>query len=101
MKGEEASSETLHNPARVVPAQAKFIHFQEGLGVRYTPIKAPLSASGIVSSSGIVMLKDLCPDLPVELVQVSTPAATAPAAGPTPVEEEEPPPPEPFEYVPQ
>ena len=34
-KVEEASSETLNNPVRVVPAQEKFIHFQEGIGVRY------------------------------------------------------------------
>jgi len=92
-KEEEATSETLHNPARVVPAQAKFIRFQEGLGVRYTPLKPAVS--------GIVMLKDLCPELPIELVEVSTPAAAATSAAPTPVEEEEPPPPEPFEYVPQ
>lgn len=49
------------------------------------------------AASGIVMLKDLRPDLPVELAEVSAPARSAAnptsASQPTPVEEEEPPPP--------
>mmetsp|Transcript_45917 Transcript_45917/g.85735 ORF Transcript_45917/g.85735 Transcript_45917/m.85735 type:complete len:1044 (+) Transcript_45917:91-3222(+) len=95
-KVEEASFEILKNPARVAPAQQKFIQFQEGDGVRYQPMKK--------AASGIVMLKDLRPDLPVELAEVSAPARSAAnptsASQPTPVEEEEPPPPAPFEYVP-
>jgi len=89
----ELQSEALHNPARVVPAQEKFIRFQEGIGVRYTPLKQ--------AAAGIVLLKDLRPDLEVELVEVRPLADPAAAAVPAPVEEEEePPPPEPFEFVP-
>jgi 26S proteasome regulatory subunit N2 len=100
-KVEEALSETLKNPARVVPSQEKHVVFQQGLGVRYVPIKQV--------SSGIVLLKDMNPELPVELVEVSTVGtaaaaatgtAAAAAAAPTPVEEDEPLPPPAFEFVP-
>jgi hypothetical protein len=63
---------------------------QEGLGVRYVPIKPVVS--------GIVMLKDMNPELPIELVEVSSPVHAG--AAPTPVEEEEPLPPPAFEFVP-
>ena len=97
----EPLSEVLHNPARVVPAQEKFIKFREDS--RYAPLKLKRAPSGFV------MLRDLNPSEPVELVSTDTPVAagTAGAAAPAPanpaamaVEDNEPPPPEPFEYVP-
>mmetsp|Transcript_14522 Transcript_14522/g.20048 ORF Transcript_14522/g.20048 Transcript_14522/m.20048 type:complete len:480 (+) Transcript_14522:1-1440(+) len=97
----EPSTEMLQNPARVVPPQEKFIRFQEGIGVRYAPVKR--------TPAGIIMVRDTMPDLPVVLVEEpnSTPESTGPTAAITqaplpvlPVEDDEPAPPEPFEYVP-
>ncbi|XP_024382538.1 26S proteasome non-ATPase regulatory subunit 1 homolog A [Physcomitrium patens] len=96
----EPSSEVLSNPARVVPAQEKFIKFREDS--RYAPLKLKRAPSGFV------MLRDLTPSEPVELVSTDTPlsaggAGTAHAntnATAIAVEDNEPPPPEPFEYVP-
>mmetsp|Transcript_20270 Transcript_20270/g.24217 ORF Transcript_20270/g.24217 Transcript_20270/m.24217 type:complete len:996 (-) Transcript_20270:325-3312(-) len=89
----EPTSEQLENPARIVPAQEKYVSFQEGIGVRYTAVKRN-------QASGIVVLKDGCPELPVELVELFPTNSVNPAT-PAPVaEEEEAPPPEPFEFTP-
>jgi len=97
----EPSSEVLSNPARVVPAQEKFIKFREDS--RYAPLKLKRAPSGFV------MLRDMTPSEPVELVSTDTPVSGVAAAGAAPanpntaamaVEDNEPPPPEPFEYVP-
>ena len=97
----EPSFEVLSNPARVVPAQEKFIKFREDS--RYAPLKLKRGPSGFV------MLRDMTPSEPVELVSTDTPvSAVAAAAAPAnpnntaamAVEDNEPPPPEPFEYVP-
>ncbi|KAG0583531.1 hypothetical protein KC19_3G144500 [Ceratodon purpureus] len=99
----EASSEVLSNPARVVPAQEKFIKFREDS--RYAPLKLKRAPSGFV------MLRDMTPSEPVELVSTDTPvsggaggaaapAAANPSAAAMAVDDNEPPPPEPFEYVP-
>uniref|UniRef100_A0A803N5A0 26S proteasome non-ATPase regulatory subunit 1 homolog n=1 Tax=Chenopodium quinoa TaxID=63459 RepID=A0A803N5A0_CHEQI len=97
----EPSFETLTNPARVVPAQEKFIKFLEGS--RYMPVK--------LAASGFVLLKDLRPEEPEVLSLTDAPAsaATNAAAGSTaPVQQgtvaamavdEEPQPPQPFEYT--
>ncbi|CAM6098679.1 unnamed protein product [Calypogeia fissa] len=100
----EPTSEVLSNPARVVPAQEKYIKFREDS--RYVPVKRS-------RPSGFVLLKDLEPSEPVELVSTDAPMAATVngnAAGPAPganalpaalaVEEWDPPPPESFEYVP-
>lgn len=87
----EPTSEMLQNPARVVSAQEKFIRFQEGIGVRYTPLKA--------APTGILLLKNTRPDLEEELVEVTPLAVVATGAVAAPVEDD-PPPPEPFEFVP-
>jgi 26S proteasome regulatory subunit N2 len=92
--------EVLSNPARVVPAQEKYIKFNENS--RYAPLKLKRAPSGFV------MLRDLEPSEPVELVSTDSPA-TAAAGNTLPpnahastvvVEDNEPPPPEPFEYMP-
>lgn len=97
----EPSSEVLSNPARVVPAQEKYIKFKEDS--RYAPLKLKRAPSGFV------MLRDMTPSEPVELVSTDTPvsaggasaaAAATAAAAPMAVDDNEPPPPEPFEYVP-
>lgn len=97
----EPSFETLTNPARVVPAQEKFIKFLEGS--RYLPVKP--------AASGFVLLKDLRPEEPEVLSLTDAPAsaATNSAAGSTaPAQQgtaaamavdEEPQPPQPFEYT--
>lgn len=93
--------EVLSNPARVVPAQEKYIKFNENS--RYAPLKLKRAPSGFV------MLRDLEPSEPVELVSTDSPASAAAGnTGPSPnapastvvVEDNEPPPPEPFEYMP-
>jgi len=89
-KTPEPSSEQLENPARVVPAQEKFIHF-DAAG-RYQPLKRV--------HAGIVMVKDTTPDQPVELVVTSASAAAAAAAPAAPVEDDEPAPPAPFAFTP-
>ena len=94
---DQASGETLHNPARVVTPQEKYIRFPEGS--RYVPLKA--------TPSGFVMLKDLQPSEIEILVSTDTPATAA--SGTTSntqaaqsniiADEAEPQPPQPFEYV--
>lgn len=95
--------EVLNNPARVVPAQEKYIRFSESS--RYQPLKR--------ASSGFVLLKDTEPTEPVELVLNDSPVAAgqAPPAAPAapadsssavamPMDESEPAPPEAFDYTP-
>ncbi|EOA34152.1 hypothetical protein CARUB_v10021654mg [Capsella rubella] len=64
----EAMFEILFNPARVVPAQEKYIKFMEKS--RYEPVK--------VAPSGFVLLKDLQPPYPkVIFTTTATPTSTA------------------------
>lgn len=91
---DEPETHMLDNPARVVPAQEKYIAFPQA-NSRYIPLKN--------SSTGIVMLKDLRPSEPVELVASEAPTARAGNAsggGEANPTEDEPEPPQPFEYVP-
>eukprot|EP00897_Mesotaenium_endlicherianum_P008985 jgi/Mesen1/8114/ME000435S07282 len=109
-KKREPASETLSNPARVVPGQEKYIKFLEAS--RYVPLKK--------LPAGFVMLRDRRPEEPEELVTTDAPvsagaagagavpgaaapgapAAAPPVAAPAPSapEDEEPPPPPPFEF---
>ena len=98
----EPSFEILTNPARVVPAQEKFIRFLEGS--RYVPVK--------LAPSGFVLLKDLQPSEAEVLALTDAPSSMAsPAAGAATTTtgqagsastamavDEEPQPPQPFEY---
>eukprot|EP00252_Welwitschia_mirabilis_P004380 TRINITY_DN1472_c0_g1_i3.p1 TRINITY_DN1472_c0_g1~~TRINITY_DN1472_c0_g1_i3.p1 ORF type:complete len:1033 (-),score=243.32 TRINITY_DN1472_c0_g1_i3:148-3138(-) len=94
-KLDEPSSEVLTNPARVLPAQEKYIKFFEGS--RYMPIKS--------ARSGFVLLKDMQPSQPEVLVSSDAPASS-PSAGSvsnthapaSAAEDEEPQPPQPFEF---
>ncbi|KAG2721122.1 hypothetical protein I3760_02G066800 [Carya illinoinensis] len=95
----ESSFEILTNPARVVPAQEKFIKFLEES--RYVPVK--------LAPSGFVLLRDLRPTEPEVLSLTDTPAtAASPAGGAATGQQgsasamavdEEPQPPQPFEYA--
>ncbi|KAM3268163.1 26S proteasome non-ATPase regulatory subunit 1 A [Capsicum chacoense] len=94
----EPSFEILTNPARVVPAQEKYIKFLEES--RYLPIKS--------SPSGFVLLKDLRPDEPEVLALTDTPSSTASTTGGSAGQQgsasaaaadEEPQPPQPFDYI--
>ncbi|KAH9571731.1 hypothetical protein CY35_02G109100 [Sphagnum magellanicum] len=75
----EKLTEVLSNPTRIIPAQEKFLRFQEGC--RYAPLKL---RQGLL---GFVMLNDLAPSEPVELVTTdaaiftTTPPITSSAAG--------------------
>lgn len=95
----EPSFELLTNPARVVPAQEKFIKFLEES--RYVPVK--------LAPSGFVLLRDLHPNEPETLSLTDTPSSTASPAGggsstgqqgsaSAMAVDEEPQPPQPFEY---
>ncbi|XP_072961995.1 26S proteasome non-ATPase regulatory subunit 1 homolog A-like isoform X2 [Typha angustifolia] len=98
----EPSFEILTNPARVVPAQEKFIKFLEGS--RYAPVK--------LAPSGFVLLKDLQPAEAEVLALTDTPSTLAANTGNTGTTtasqqgsgssamavDEEPQPPQPFEY---
>ncbi|GAB2227852.1 hypothetical protein Droror1_Dr00009679 [Drosera rotundifolia] len=98
----EPSFEILTNPARVVPAQEKYIYFLED--TRYVPVK--------LASSGFVLLKDLKPSEPeiLSLTDGPSSAASTTASGsaasvqqessPAAVmaANEEPQPPQPFEF---
>ncbi|KAL2506453.1 26S proteasome non-ATPase regulatory subunit 1A [Abeliophyllum distichum] len=96
----EPSFEILTNPARVVPAQEKFIKLLEES--RYVPVKS--------APSGFVLLKDLRPNEPEILTLTDGPssAASNPGGSATGQEssastmavDEEPAPPQPFEYTP-
>ncbi|XP_041025904.1 26S proteasome non-ATPase regulatory subunit 1 homolog A-like [Juglans microcarpa x Juglans regia] len=95
----EPSYEILTNPARVVPAQQKFIKFLEES--RYVPVK--------LAPSGFVLLRDLRPTEPEVLSLTDTPATAASAAGGATTGQqgsasamaidEEPQPPQPFEFT--
>jgi len=93
----ESSSEVLTNPARVVPAQEKYIKFLEGS--RYMPIRP--------ARSGFVLLRDTQPSEPEVLVSSDAPASS-PSTGSvsnaqlpaSAVEDGEPQPPQPFEFNP-
>ncbi|XP_022733300.1 26S proteasome non-ATPase regulatory subunit 1 homolog A-like [Durio zibethinus] len=95
----EPSFEILTNPARVVPAQEKFIKFLEDS--RYVPVK--------LAPSGFVLLRDLRPNEPEVLSLTDAPASMAsPAGGSTAGQQssssamavdDEPQPPQPFEYT--
>ncbi|KAH1096227.1 hypothetical protein J1N35_013148 [Gossypium stocksii] len=95
----EPSFEILTNPARVVPAQEKFIKFLEDS--RYAPVK--------LAPSGFVLLRDLRPDEPEALSLTDAPALTASPAGGSAAGQQssssamavddEPQPPQPFEFT--
>ncbi|OIT06050.1 PREDICTED: 26S proteasome non-ATPase regulatory subunit 1 homolog A-like [Nicotiana attenuata] len=98
LKVPEPLFEILTNPARVVPAQEKYIKFAETS--RYLPIKA--------SSSGFVLLKDLRPNEPEVFALTDTPSLAASSTGGSVGQQssasamavdQEPQPPQPFEYM--
>ncbi|CAL8468543.1 g8083 [Coccomyxa elongata] len=100
-KEPEPSSHKLDNPSRVVPTQQKFVALEPNS--RWVPIhkNRPIA--------GIIVLKDLHPGEPVDLLtSISTmpQGPDGPAqpngqnAAPTPANFQEPAPPEPFEYTP-
>lgn len=69
-KEAEPTRENLQNPARVLPAQEKYIRFNEDS--RYVPISK--------ATSGFVLLKDKTPDLPEELVLTEAPVVAGAVA---------------------
>ncbi|XP_022722728.1 26S proteasome non-ATPase regulatory subunit 1 homolog A-like [Durio zibethinus] len=95
----EPSFEILTNPARVVPAQEKFIKFLEDS--RYVPVK--------LAPSGFVLLRDMRPNEPEVLSLTDAPASTASSVGGSAAGQQssssamavddEPQPPQPFEYT--
>ncbi|KAJ0555249.1 putative armadillo-like helical, 26S proteasome regulatory subunit RPN2 [Helianthus annuus] len=93
----EPTFEILTNPARVVPAQEKFIKFLEDS--RYAPVKA--------ATSGFVLLKDLRPTEPEVLALTDAPTSTTagatataqPGSAAAMAVDDEPQPPQPFEYT--
>ena len=94
---EEASFVVLHNPARVVPSQERFIRFDDG--GRYRAVKR--------CGAGVVILKDMQPGEPEELVSPALSDQAAAAAAPPALvaalalpEEQEAPPPPAFDYDP-
>uniref|UniRef100_A0A7N0UED1 26S proteasome regulatory subunit RPN2 C-terminal domain-containing protein n=1 Tax=Kalanchoe fedtschenkoi TaxID=63787 RepID=A0A7N0UED1_KALFE len=66
----EATYEILTNPARVVPAQEKYIRFKDES--RYVPVKS--------AASGFVQLRDLRPSEPEVLSLTDAPSAAASSA---------------------
>lgn len=77
----EPNSEILINPARVLPAQEKYVKFLEGS--RYVPVKKRFS--GKPATSGFVLLRDLRPSEAEVLSLTDAPsAAPAPAGGQAP-----------------
>uniref|UniRef100_A0ACD5V2P7 Uncharacterized protein n=1 Tax=Avena sativa TaxID=4498 RepID=A0ACD5V2P7_AVESA len=94
----EPTFQILANPARVLPAQEKFIKFIEDS--RYVPVRP--------APSGFILLRDTQPTEPEELVLTDAPAtvvsntgnAAAAAGQPAAMAvDEEPQPPQPFEYT--
>ena len=67
----EPSFEILTNPARVVPAQEKFLKFLEDS--RYDPVKS--------APSGFVLLSDLQPSEPEVFSSKKNPSTVSLAAG--------------------
>ncbi|KAJ3693473.1 hypothetical protein LUZ60_008953 [Juncus effusus] len=97
----EPSFQILTNPARVVPAQEKYIKFLEGS--RYVPVK--------LAPAGFVLLRDLQPSEAEVLALTDAPSAvptsgtgtgggTGLAGSNAMAVDEEPQPPQPFEYSP-
>ena len=95
---QEPNFEKLTNPARVVPAQEKFMKFLEGS--RYMPVK--------LAPSGFVLLRDLRPEEPEVLSLTDGPSSAGGSTGPAQqgsaagnamAVDEEPQPPQPFEYT--
>ena len=95
----EPTEELLANPCRVVPAQEPFIQFlTPEQGAVYEPIVPS-------RTSGYVIVRNLKPGEPEELLEFGKPqsaeevaSSTAPAASSAPMAEEEAPPPEAFEW---
>ena len=100
----EPAEEILNNPCRVVPAQETHIHFSsESEGARYEPVVPG-------RTSGYLVVRDLKPQEPEELLEFGNKAAegvqsepSEQPAGPTSTApatatEEEAPPPEEFEW---
>eukprot|EP00898_Chlorokybus_atmophyticus_P004570 jgi/Chlat1/5113/Chrsp33S05124 len=95
-KEPEPTNHKLQNPARVIPAQEKYITIDKDS--RYVPI--------LRRGAGIIMVKDTRPGDPEEFVLATAPATPAQANGAAEANpstqpasaEDEPPPPEPFEY---
>ncbi|XP_058102594.1 26S proteasome non-ATPase regulatory subunit 1 homolog A-like [Magnolia sinica] len=97
----EPSFEILTNPARVVPAQEKYIKFLSES--RYVPVK--------LAPSGFVLLRDLRPTEPEVLALTDAPSSMTSSAGGSATAghqqgsasamavDEEPQPPQPFEYT--
>jgi 26S proteasome regulatory subunit N2 len=100
-KPPEPSKEELENPARVTPAQERFVRFDEGS--RFAPAVAGMASK----TRGFVVLRDTTPGEEVEYVastRTIVPGVTGPAGGaaaaaaaPAP---EEPAAPEAFEFDP-
>jgi len=82
-KAKEPNTTMLNNPARVLPAQKKFISIPADC--RYEAVSKKLF--------GMVLLRDQKPGEEAQFVEV-----TVPANAEAQREEDEPPPPEPFEY---
>jgi len=106
VKAPEPTKEELSNPARVTPAQERYVRFDEGS--RFVPVAAGPSgistgAGGGKLTRGFVVLRDTTPGEPIEYV-TTTRGGLAGAAGAggaaVPPAETEPPPPEAFEYDP-
>ena len=95
----EPTEEILVNPCRVVPAQEQFIQFlKPDQGAVYEPVVSS-------RTSGYVVVRNLKPGEPEELLEFGKPqtaeegaSSTAPAASSAPMAEEEAPPPEAFEW---
>ncbi|XP_062226670.1 26S proteasome non-ATPase regulatory subunit 1 homolog A-like isoform X2 [Phragmites australis] len=98
----EPTFQLLTNPARVIPAQEKFIKFIEG--GRYVPVKP--------APSGFILLRDLQPTEAEVLALTDAPSTVAASTGNTAaaagqqgsgssamVVDDEPQPPQPFEYT--
>lgn len=96
----EPTYEIVTNPARVVPAQEKYIKFLDGS--RYVPIK--------LAPSGFVLLRDLQPtESEVLALTDNLSSSTTVSGGPTTGQQgsassamaidDEPPAPQPFEYI--
>jgi 26S proteasome regulatory subunit N2 len=98
----EATFQHLTNPARVIPAQEKFIRFIEGS--RYVPVKP--------APSGFILLRDLQPTEAEDLALTDAPSTVTATTGNTAAAagqqgsgssamavDEEPQPPQPFEYT--
>jgi 26S proteasome regulatory subunit N2 len=102
-KEPEPTKEELANPARVTPAQERYVRFDDGS--RFVPIAAG-KAGKAAPTRGFVVMRDTTPGEEVEYVTSTRapPAGVAGAPGAAaaaaPAAEEEPAPPEAFEFDP-